>query len=81
LTRPVVQSLLALLRIRNSHLAFAGAFRRIESSLSTLRLEWTHGDAFARLDVDLEETSARLLCTGGTADATGTLVWQTAKEA
>ena len=81
LTRPVVQSLLALLRIRNSHPAFAGTFRRIESSTSTLRLEWTNGDASARLDVNLGDTSARLVCSEAITDDSGTLVWQTAMEA
>jgi sucrose phosphorylase len=69
LQRPVVQALIALLRIRNSHPAFGGRFRVAPSPPRSLVLEWTHDAQFARLDVDLTAMSAALTCSapdGGT---------------
>ena len=80
LTRPVVQSLLALLRIRNSHPAFAGTFRYAASPAGTRRLEWMNAKAFATLQVDLAGLSARLVCSQGDADPTGTLAWHAGVE-
>jgi sucrose phosphorylase len=81
LSRPVVQSLLSLLRIRNTHRAFGGTFRRGETPAGTVLCEWTSGGAFARLDVDLRRPSARLVCSRGDGDETGAPVWQTGPEA
>jgi sucrose phosphorylase len=81
LARPVVRSLLALLRLRNSHPAFAGTFRHDQASADRLSLEWTTADAFARLDVDLTRMSATLTCSNDAADRSGTAAWQTAAEA
>ena len=53
LARPVVRALLALLRLRNTHPAFAGMFRALATTPNRLALTWTHGDDVARLDVDL----------------------------
>ena len=44
LTRPVVQSLLALLRFRNTHPAFQGTFEALESAADSIALVWTNGD-------------------------------------
>jgi len=58
LERPVVRSLLALLRLRNTHPAFAGTFAAVPTTPERLVLTWTHGDAAARLDVDLTTMTA-----------------------
>jgi sucrose phosphorylase len=81
LARPVVQSLLALLRIRNTHPAFAGTFRRGDAPPGTLLLEWTNEGAFARLQVDLGTMSARLVCSHDAGDVSGTVAWQAGVEA
>ncbi|HZJ32595.1 MAG TPA: sucrose phosphorylase [Vicinamibacterales bacterium] len=53
LARPVVRSLLALLRLRNTHPAFAGTFRTLATEPDRLAMTWTHGDHVARLNIDL----------------------------
>lgn len=62
LARPVVRSLLALLRFRNSHAAFNGTFRIEASPAEQLALVWAHGDEVARLDVDLTQMCASVTC-------------------
>jgi sucrose phosphorylase len=80
LAQPVVQSLLALLRIRNTHAAFQGAFQMKALDAGRLALVWEQGMAFARLDVALREMKAVVTCSTG--DASGTaLVWCSASEA
>jgi sucrose phosphorylase len=64
LARPVVQSLLALLRLRNTHPAFAGAFRVLPTTPDQLALTWTRGDAAVRLDVDLVAMTAFITGSG-----------------
>lgn len=54
LERPVVERLLTLIRLRNTHPAFAGEFAMGESNDSALDLRWQNGAEFARLYVDLE---------------------------
>jgi sucrose phosphorylase len=80
-TRPVVQSLLSLLRLRNSHPAFAGTFHHRQPSPDRLTLEWAADDAFARLDVDFTRMCARLTCSPDAGGGTGAPAWQTAAEA
>jgi len=75
LTRPVVQSLLALLRIRNTHPAFQGTFEALESAADTMALVWTNGDAVARLDVNLTTMCASLTCASARAQS-GAVAWQ-----
>jgi sucrose phosphorylase len=53
LGRPVVLDLLALIRLRNVHPAFAGSFELLESDDSTLALRWYNGAESAQLRVDL----------------------------
>jgi sucrose phosphorylase len=77
LTRPVVQALLALLRFRNSHAAFNGAFRMESSPADQLALVWTDGGEFARLDVDLTAMCASVTSSSATAGTEGERVWQT----
>jgi len=72
LARPVVQSLLALLRLRNTHLAFAGTCEAAATAPDRLSLTWTHGNNVARLDVDLEVMTASIRSSetaGGNAEA------------
>jgi sucrose phosphorylase len=51
LKRPVVQSFIGLIELRNSHPAFGGSFTHVAHG-STLELTWAHGAQFARLSVD-----------------------------
>ena len=77
LARPVVQSLLALLRFRNTHPAFAGAFEASATAPDRLALTWTHGNDVARLDVDLAAMTASIRRSdtgGGNAEAWRTLL-------
>lgn len=56
LSRPVVQDLLTLIRLRNAHPAFDGQFSAEQpdraTTASRLRLRWRHGAHQALLDVD-----------------------------
>ena len=74
LTRPVVRSLLELLRLRNAHPAFQGTFHVGTSAPHHLVLEWANGSDTARLDVDLTEMRAAVTLTGAHA-------WSSAVEA
>lgn len=73
LARPVAQSLLSLLRIRNTHRAFTGTCDVVPSSSDALVLAWASGGEFARLDVNLKGMDARLTCSNG---ADVTLAWR-----
>ena len=63
LARPVVRSLLELLRLRNAHPAFNGTFGLRSSAPDRLVLEWVNGPATARLDVDLAEMRSTMEAT------------------
>jgi sucrose phosphorylase len=65
LTRPVVRSLFQLLRLRNSHAAFAGTFRMTSTAPDRVTLEWVNGHDTARLDVDLAEMHAAVTTAHG----------------
>ena len=52
LRRPVVAKLCELIRLRNTHPAFAGAFRIEDSTDTDLVLRWQRGDEFAELAID-----------------------------
>jgi sucrose phosphorylase len=60
LLRPVVRDLLALIRVRNTHPAFAGNFRLAESAANVLNLRWERDAEFAELWVDLETAEYRM---------------------
>jgi sucrose phosphorylase len=62
LKRPVVQDLLALIRFRNSHPAFDGAFRMVDSRNEFLVLRWDLERQFAELRVDLAAASGTVTC-------------------
>jgi sucrose phosphorylase len=53
LERPVVQSLMTLIRFRNEHPAFAGEFTLLPSGDDVLAIRWSHGDVWAELRADL----------------------------
>jgi len=54
LRRPVVQSLLDLIRLRNTHPAFAGEFHLLPTDDHEVSIEWRNVEARVRLDVDLK---------------------------
>jgi sucrose phosphorylase len=74
LAQPVVQSLVSLLRIRNTHAAFQGRFHLETGDAVRLVLVWRNGAAFAQLDVDLAEMEAAVTCSADGAGAAA-LVW------
>lgn len=76
LTRPVVQSLLALLRIRNTYPAFQGAFTVVDSAADTLALVWTNDEESARLEVNLTEMCASITCSRIEAAIERAVAWQ-----
>jgi sucrose phosphorylase len=76
LHRPVVQSLLALLRLRNTHPAFDGVFDLAPSPADSMVMQWRKGGEWARLDVDLTQMHAWVICSTPNAGADGTAVWQ-----
>jgi sucrose phosphorylase len=78
LKRPVVQLLLMLLRLRNSHPAFQGTFAATAPAIDRMTLVWTHGSAFARLEINLTDMHAVITCSP---DGTGALTWQSSLEA
>lgn len=60
LERPFVTRLLELIRLRNSHPAFDGAFSVAPSSDDALDLRWRNGAEFAHLYVNLRTCAHRL---------------------
>jgi sucrose phosphorylase len=60
LGRPVVQALLGLIRLRNTHPAFAGEFSLAPSTDRDLVLEWCSGSHRATLAVNLTAHTARI---------------------
>jgi len=57
LQRPVVQDLLALIRLRNTHPAFAGTFELQGGDDELLALRWRYGRTWIALTVDLAQRS------------------------
>ena len=60
LARPCVQRLFDLIRLRNEHPAFGGAFEIGESPDDTLDLRWRRGEETARLTVNVATSEYRL---------------------
>ena len=60
LKRPVVRSILDLIRFRNTHAAFAGEFQLAQSNDHEICIEWRNGSERARLDVDLKSMQAAI---------------------
>jgi sucrose phosphorylase len=81
LQRPVVHSLLALLRLRNSHRAFGGTCQVEPAPADRLVLHWTNHGEWLRLDVDLSKMRADIVGSGGGSEPSGTRVWSSSAEA
>jgi sucrose phosphorylase len=64
----VVRKLVDLIRLRNSHPAFAGHAHIQMSSHQRLEIEWKNGQHWARLDLDLNEPRALVTCSKLAAD-------------
>jgi sucrose phosphorylase len=60
LERPAVKRLLELIRLRNAHPAFGGAFEATEAADDALDLRWHNGQEFARLHVNVASCEHRL---------------------
>ena len=58
--RPVVQRLIELIRLRNTHPAFQGTFTLDASDAHTLALRWANGAATASLRIDLRDLANEL---------------------
>jgi sucrose phosphorylase len=70
LDRPVVQALIALIRFRNAHPAFAGS-SSVTGTDTAVRIEWTHGDDTATLLADFSSRSAHLTASAADGADTG----------
>lgn len=53
LERPVIKELNKLMRFRNSHPAFNGAFNLLDTATNVLHIQWTNEDEKAELILDL----------------------------
>jgi sucrose phosphorylase len=53
LQKPVVQRLVELIQLRNTHPAFGGSFTLDDSPREVLAMRWQHGDAWIALRADL----------------------------
>jgi sucrose phosphorylase len=69
LNKPVVKRLLELMRLRNRHSAFGGAFESHAPGPHLLNLSWRNGVAYARLEVDLSNQSGRIFTSADTGGA------------
>ena len=59
--RPVVRRVFDLVRLRNTHPAFAGRLDVATTDETTIRLGWRHGDDACELEVDLRSGRAAIL--------------------
>ena len=66
LNKPVVQRLLDLMRLRNTHEAFAGEFESHAPAAHLLNLLWRNGTAYARLEVNLTTRTGRIVLSAQT---------------
>jgi sucrose phosphorylase len=60
LEKPVVERLLALIRLRNSHPAFEGTFEMLTSADDVLEIQWRNAEHLAHLRIDLVSNEYRL---------------------
>ena len=58
LQQPLVQRLLVLMRLRNSHPAFDGEFELHQSGDTGVSMAWRNGEHYCRLYVDLPTNQA-----------------------
>jgi len=64
LARPVVQRLMALIRLRNTHPAFAGSFSVQPAGEHNLVLSWQQGPHWVRLDAQLDQRRCHVSASG-----------------
>jgi sucrose phosphorylase len=64
LQRPVVQNLIALIRLRNEHAAFGGTFSLLPSDDASLAMRWTLKDHYAELSLHLPSARYELHFSG-----------------
>jgi sucrose phosphorylase len=60
LQRSVVQRLIDLITLRNTHAAFQGVFKLLSFTEETIAMEWRNGTDFARLEVNFKEVMGQL---------------------
>lgn len=70
LKKPVVQSLLRLIRFRNCHPAFDGEFHLVDAADEVLRLAWSAGEHKAEVSIDLEKHMFQLCYTSAAGECT-----------
>jgi sucrose phosphorylase len=58
--RPAVRALFELIRFRNTHPAFAGAFRLLPCGDHEIAMEWRNNAHWARLNVDLKTMNSAI---------------------
>ncbi|MDE1923982.1 MAG: sucrose phosphorylase [Gammaproteobacteria bacterium] len=64
LRQPVVLDLLALIRFRNEHPAFGGAFSLLDSAPGELAMRWNRGADFAEFRVRMDSATYEILHSG-----------------
>jgi sucrose phosphorylase len=79
--RPVVQALLALLRLRNTHAAFHGSFHAASPAADIIEMHWNTDGHFARLEIDLTRMRAVVTCSRDGAGAAGAIAWRWPRQA
>jgi sucrose phosphorylase len=62
--KPVVQQLMALIRLRNAHPAFTGQFESLACDAHELQLRWRQAEQYLELAVDLRKRSFDISGTG-----------------
>lgn len=65
LQRPVVKKLVDLIRLRNTHPAFAGEFTLEDSPTGTLAMRWSRGASVVSLRVDFATLDNEIVATQG----------------
>jgi sucrose phosphorylase len=58
--RPVVQKLIELIKLRNSHPAFNGDFQLGTDNTDSLILSWHNHDLYAKMTVDFKDLTAEI---------------------
>ncbi|GAA0573851.1 sucrose phosphorylase [Rhizomicrobium electricum] len=71
LARPVVQQLIELIRLRNTHPAFAGTFTLLPTTDCRLELQWMKDASFVRMAIDFETMHGELQYTAPDAAKAG----------
>jgi sucrose phosphorylase len=60
LTKPVVEALLKLIRFRNGHPAFQGAFSMLESADQSLVIRWNNAELWAQISINFVDTTMEI---------------------